>query len=86
MNKLVSISKNTIELFKGIEGLERVEMLEEVDENSVLGYTIWGSQKAFDDFLKSSKMIEILDSDLMRELKLIVTSMDMKTYKIIGAR
>lgn len=80
IKKMQSVFIESISLFDNIEGIENIEILEELENSKIVGITTWKSRETFNNFLKSEQMMSLLESDLMETVKELMTSFDMKMY------
>jgi heme-degrading monooxygenase HmoA len=67
---ILSASLKSTETMKGQPGLIQVLITKSEKANGELStITVWESKNAFQDFLKSDEMAEVLKSDAMKDIK-----------------
>jgi len=80
LDKLRDIIMKSLPLFDDIEGMIDINAYEGIEGTQVLGITSWQSKESFNNFLKSQKMMELLESDLMIEIQSLMSGYDIQMY------
>ncbi len=74
------IALDSLEIFETLEGLEKMELIEDSENSTIIGHSYWKSKETFNDFLKSPIMMELLESPQMQTMKEIMTDYEIKFY------
>ncbi|MDX1809193.1 MAG: antibiotic biosynthesis monooxygenase [Sulfurospirillaceae bacterium] len=79
--KLKNSLGSFLPILETLEAITNIEILEDKQNTKLLGVTTWDSKEAFDAFLRSPIMTQMLESEQMKEIQEASLDLDVQMYE-----